>query len=243
MIVADDYESMSKRAGEIVIEEMKRKPDIVLGLATGSTPEGLYEELIKAYRQGQIDFSRLKTFNLDEYIGLPPAHSQSYWRFMFEKLFEQVNINYRNIHVPDGMTEDIDGFCKDYEEKIRGAGGIDLQILGIGVNGHIGFNEPGSPSGSRTKKVELTEETIRANSRFFESEDQVPRYAISMGQATIIETKKIILLASGKNKADAIAKAVEGPITEEVPASILQSHPDATVIVDREAGSKLKGRE
>lgn len=239
VIVTEDYNEMSKKAASIFIEEMKKKPDIVLGLATGSTPIGMYKELIEAFKNGEIDFSKVVTFNLDEYIGIPPAHSQSYWRFMFENLFEGVNIDYKNIHVPLGMVENIEEFCRHYEEQIKEAGGIDIQVLGIGGNGHIGFNEPGSPSDSRTRKVTLTPETIRDNSRFFASEDQVPRYAISMGQATIMEARKVVLVANGAGKADAVVKSVEGQVTDEVPASILQNHPDATFVVDEEAASKL----
>jgi len=186
-----------------------------------------------------LDFSSVRTFNLDEYLGLPPNHEQSYNYFMFKNLFDHVNVNKKNVHIPDGKAKDPEAFCREYEKMIKEAGGIDLQILGIGANGHIAFNEPGSPADSRTRIVSLTVQTIKDNARFFTNEAEVPRKAISMGIATIMEARKIILLASGKNKADAIAGTVEGKPTVHVPASLLQKHPDATVVVDKEAASKL----
>jgi glucosamine-6-phosphate deaminase len=191
------------------------------------------------HKEGGLDFSRVVTFNLDEYIGLPPTHPQSYRYFMDENLFRHVNIRMENTHVPNGLLDDLQKTCKEFEEVIRGSGGIDLQLLGIGGNGHIAFNEPGSPFDSRTRAVNLSERTIKDNARFFRSIDEVPRQAISVGMGTIMEVKKIILLASSAGKAEAVAKSVEGPITADVPASILQRHPDCTFILDEEAASKL----
>jgi glucosamine-6-phosphate deaminase len=240
VIITNDYNEMSRKAASIVADELRKNKKLVLGLATGSTPLGLYGELIRMHKEEGLDFSEVKTFNLDEYLGLDPENEQSYHYFMFHNFFNYVNIDKRNVHIPDGKARDPEAFCKEYEKLIKEAGGIDLQILGIGANGHIAFNEPGSPPDSRTRVVDLSEQTIKDNARFFKDESKVPRKAISMGIGTIMEAKKIILLASGKNKADAIAKAVEGVPTSEVPASFLQRHKDVTVIVDKEAASKLK---
>lgn len=239
LIIAEDYNEMSRKAASIVSREMRKKKNLVLGLATGSTPLGLYKELIRMHAEEGLDFSGVKTFNLDEYVGLEPNHEQSYNYFMFQNLFNHVNVNKKNVHIPDGKAKDPETFCREYEKMIKEAGGIDLQILGIGANGHIAFNEPGSPADSRTRIVSLSAQTIKDNARFFTKESEVPRKAISMGMATIMEAKKIILLASGKNKAEAIAGTVEGKPTVQVPASLLQRHPDATVVVDKEAASKL----
>jgi glucosamine-6-phosphate deaminase len=243
---------MSKEAAKIVADRIRRKPNLVLGLATGSTPLGLYKELIRLHKEEGLDFSKVITFNLDEYVGLPPEHDQSYHYFMWENLFKHININPANVHIPQGMFGDlkispyetdpkIEAYCRWYEEKIKEAGGIDLQILGIGANGHIAFNEPGSSLGSRTRIKTLTERTRQDNSRFFKSIDEVPKYAITMGIGTIMEAREIILLASGKNKANAVKAAVEGPITAMCPASMLQMHKKAIVILDKEAASKLEG--
>jgi glucosamine-6-phosphate deaminase len=240
LIIVDDYKEMSRKAASIVAEELRKKKNLVLGLATGGTPLGLYSELIRMHKEEKLDFSQVKTFNLDEYLGLDPDNEQSYHYFMFHNFFNYVNIDKKNVHIPDGKAKDPKAFCIEYERLIKEAGGIDLQILGIGSNGHIAFNEPGSPIDSRTRVVDLSEQTIKDNTRFFKNESEVPRKAISMGIGTIMEAKKIILLASGKNKADAIAKTVEGKPTEEVPASLLQKHPDVTIIIDKEAASKLK---
>ncbi|MGQ9515035.1 MAG: glucosamine-6-phosphate deaminase [Thermoproteota archaeon] len=242
VIITNDYNEMSRKAAAIVADELRKNKKLVLGLATGGTPLGLYGELIRMHKEEGLDFSEVKTFNLDEYLGLDPENEQSYHYFMFHNFFNYVNIDKRNIHIPDGKAKDPEAFCKEYEKKIKEAGGIDLQILGIGSNGHIAFNEPGSPQDSRTRVVDLSEQTIKDNARFFKDESKVPRKAISMGIGTIMEAKKIILLASGKNKADAIAKAVEGILTIEVPASLLQRHGDVTVIIDRESASKLTSR-
>ncbi len=239
VIVKENYDEISKEAAKIVAARLRRKPNLVLGLATGSTPVGLYKELIRMHKEEGLDFSKVVTFNLDEYIGLPPHHDQSYRYFMDVNLFNHINIDSRYIHVPNGMADDIEAHCEWYEEQIKKFGGIDLQVLGIGANGHIAFNEPGSSLGSRTRIKTLTQQTIKDNARFFKSIEEVPKYAITMGIGTIMEAKEIILLASGKNKADAIKAAVEGPITAMCPASIIQMHRKAIVIVDKEAASKL----
>lgn len=239
VLVTKDYDEMSKEAAKRVAAMVRKKPDCVLGLATGSTPVGLYKELIRMHKEEGLDFSKVTTFNLDEYVGLPPEHDQSYHYFMWENLFKHINIDPRNVHIPQGMAEDVDRFCEWYENRIKEVGGIDLQILGIGSNGHIAFNEPGSSLGSRTRIKTLKESTRRDNARFFNSIDEVPKYAITMGIGTIMEAREIILLASGKNKADALKKTVEGPITAMCPASVLQLHRKATIIADEEAASLL----
>ncbi len=233
------YEDMSLAAAEILTDRLRRKPDLVLGLATGSTPLGLYKELIRRHIQEGLDFSKVTTFNLDEYVGLPPSHDQSYHYFMQEALFDHITLHPDRVHVPDGLARDIEAFCEWYEERIRQAGGIDVQILGIGSNGHIAFNEPGSSLGSRTRIKTLTERTIRDNARFFAKLDEVPRQAITMGIGTIMEARELIILANGDKKADAVKKAVEGPITAMTPASIVQMHRKAYFIVDEPAASKL----
>ena len=242
VIIKKNYEELSKEAAETIKEAIQKKPNLVLGLATGSTPIGTYQELARMYREKELDFSKVVIFNLDEYLGLPADHPQSYHYFMYENLLNHVNINQENFHIPDGMTKNIEKFCQEYEEKIQKAGGIDLQLLGIGSDGHIGFNEPGTPLDSRTQLVKLAESTIKDNSRFFEKEEDVPRFAITMGAQTIFEAKRILLLASGENKAEAVAKFIEGPITPQITASILQKHPDVIVILDEAAALKLKRR-
>jgi len=242
VIVKENYEEMSKEAARIVAELVRKKPDAVIGFATGSTPLGLYKELIRMHREDGLDFSKITTFNLDEYVGLSPTHPQSYHYFMWENLFKHINVDPRNVHIPDGMVDedDIDVHCEWYEKRIKEVGGIDLQILGIGANGHIAFNEPGSSLGSRTRIKTLTEETRKDNARFFNNNiDEVPRYAITMGIGTIMEARALLLLASGKSKADAIRMTVEGPITAMVPATIVQMHRRATLVLDKEAASKL----
>ena len=239
VIVKNNDEEMSALAAGIIAELIHKKPDCVLGLATGSTPVGTYQELIRLHKKDGLDFSRVTTFNLDEYVGLRPEHEQSYRYFMNELLFDHINIEKKNTHIPDGMAGDIDAACTAYEAKIAKAGGIDIQLLGIGANGHIAFNEPGSSLGSRTRVKTLDEETIRDNSRFFDSLEEVPRYAITMGVGTIMDARQLILLASTKSKADAVAQLVEGPITAMVPATIVQLHPSATIITDKAAARKL----
>lgn len=239
VIITVNYDEMSKKAAEIVKKQIKEKHNTVLGLATGSTPLGMYKHLIEMYKRGEIDFSNVITFNLDEYIGLSPDHPQSYHYFMFHNFFNHINIKKENVHIPNGIAEDLEEECRKYEEEIEKAGGIDLQILGIGVNGHIGFNEPEESIETKTHVVTLTEDTINANKRFFKSAEEVPRKAITMGLGSIMKAKKIVLLASGKNKAEAIKETIKGQLTTKVPATVLALHPDVTIIIDKEAASLI----
>ncbi|MBD3274633.1 MAG: glucosamine-6-phosphate deaminase [Candidatus Marinimicrobia bacterium] len=238
--ISEDYETMSQLGAKIVAEQVRRKPDSVIGFATGSTPLGTYKELIRMHRESGLDFSKITTFNLDEYVGLRPEHDQSYHYFMWENLFKHINVDPRFVYIPDGMADDIDYFCKWYEDQMKEVGGVDLQILGIGGNGHVAFNEPGSSLGSRTRIKTLTSKTVKDNARFFDDPDEVPKYAITMGVGTIMDAKKLLLLASGEGKANAIKDTLEGPITAMVPATIVQMHQQAHVLVDEEAASKLK---
>ena len=240
LMVRKDYNEMSKEAAIRVAELIRRKPDCVIGFATGSTPLGVYKELIRLHTEEGLDFSHMTTFNLDEYVGLPPNHDQSYHYFMWENLFKHINVDPRYVHVPHGMADDVMAHCDWYEDQIDLAGGIDLQILGIGGNGHIAFNEPGSSLGSRTRIKTLDEKTRKDNSRFFKSMDEVPIYAITMGIGTIMDARQLILLANGENKAQAIKDTLEGPITAMVPATIVQLHEHAAVIVDKDAASLLE---
>jgi len=237
--IKENYEEMSQEAARLVAELVRRKPNCVLGFATGGTPLGLYKELIRMHKQESLDFSTSTTFNLDEYVGLPSEHPQSYHYYMWENLFKHINVDRRFMHIPNGMAQDVEAFCEWYEEQIMKVGGIDLQILGIGANGHIAFNEPGSSLGSRTRIKTLTGTTREANARFFDHHSQVPKYAITMGVGTIMDAKKLLLLASGESKAEAIAATCEGPITAKCPATIVQMHRHATVIVDQAAAAKL----
>ncbi len=243
VIIAKSYEDMSRVAAELIAREIKRKHDLVLGLATGGTPVGTYAELVKIHKSDGLDFSKVTTFNLDEYIGLAPLHPQSYNYFMNDNLFRHVNITPGNVHVPQGNTEDPEEFCLWYEERIRKAGGIDLQLLGIGGDGHIAFNEPGSSLGSHTRVKSLDRQTIEDNARFFKKIDDVPRFAITMGVGTVLEARKILLIANGKKKADVCAQFIEGPVTSQITATALQLHTHATVVLDEEAASKLKRTE
>jgi glucosamine-6-phosphate deaminase len=243
VIVQPDYEQMSKVAAQIVVEILNAKPNAVLGMATGSTPLGLYQELVRLHREGQLDFSRVTTFNLDEYVGLSTSHPQSYHYFMREQFFQHVNIPPQNINIPSGTTSNYPAFCEWYEQRIEECGGIDLQILGIGSDGHIAFNEPTSSLSSRTRLKTLSKQTIDDNARFFDRREDVPVYAITMGVGTILDARQLVLVASGKAKAKAIAQAVEGPVTSMITASALQMHRDATVIVDEEAASGLAMRD
>lgn len=234
-IVVKDYNELSKMAASIVAEQITAKPECVLGLATGSTPLGMYRELVKKCSEQKLSFSGVRTFNLDEYIGLSKNNENSYYYYMMKNLFEHIDIKTENIHIPDGSAVDVDEECVKYENAINASGGIDLQVLGIGKNGHIGFNEPDLYFEAATHKVRLDSETIQANSRFFPNSDQVPRYAVSMGVKTIMKAKRILLLASSGEKAEALYKALAGPITPDVPASILQVHQDVVVLADESA--------
>ncbi len=239
VVIKETYEEMSRLAAELIAELIRHKPRAVLGLATGSTPVGTYKELIHLHKDEGLDFSRVITFNLDEYVGLTHDHPQSYHYFMHENLFKHINLNPKNIHIPDGTAKDIPAFCRWYEEQIVRSGALDLQLLGIGSNGHIAFNEPGSSLGSRTRVKTLDDKTRQDNARFFRNLNEVPKYAITMGIGTIMDSRQLILLANGAGKAEAILKTCEGPITAMVPATIVQLHPKATIIVDKAASTKL----
>ena len=240
VVFVEDYEAMSRRAAEIVAGQIRQKPDSVLGLATGSTPLGLYRLLCRWYAAGRLDFSAVTTFNLDEYIGLSPTHPQSYHAFMQEHLFSKVNLCPARCFLPDGMAGDVLAEAGRYDARIEAAGGIDLQVLGIGSDGHIAFNEPGSSLASRTRIVSLTPQTIKDNARFFKKAADVPKQALSMGVGTILEAKRIVLLAFGANKAGAVKGMVEGGVSQFCTASALQMHPDAWVFCDAAAAAKLK---
>ena len=239
IIVTKDYEDMSKKAAAIIAAQVAEKPDCVLRLATGSTPIGTYKNLVEWYENGSLDFSQVRTVNLDEYRGLPRDNDQSYYYFMHDNLFNHVNIDEANTNVPDGTNPDADAECARYEALIASYGGQDLQLLGLGHNGHIGFNEPAQEFDKTTHCVDLQESTIEANKRFFASADDVPKQAYTMGIGTIMKAKKILVVANGEGKADIVAKAFFGPVTPEVPASILQFHPNVTIVVDEAAASKL----
>ena len=242
VIIEHQYDAMSRRAADFVAELLQRKPDAVLGLATGATPLGLYKELIRRHREEGLDFSKVTTFNLDEYYGLAPNHPQSYNYFMHENLFKHINVPESHVNIPSGTAKNVYAWCENYERRIKQLGGIDLQVLGIGSDGHIAFNEPGSSLGSRTRPKTLTAETIRDNSRFFGPDEHVPTFAITMGVGTILEAKVCLLLASGEKKARIWAEAIEGPVTAQVTASALQLHPHVVAICDEAAASQLKRR-
>ncbi|MBS0210431.1 MAG: glucosamine-6-phosphate deaminase [Planctomycetes bacterium] len=243
VIVEANADQVARRAADFVADLVRNTPKCVLGLATGGTPLGLYRELARRHRDEALDFSRVVTFNLDEYVGLEPTHPQSYRHFMDMNLFRHLNVDLRNTHVPDGLADDVEKACRQYEQMIRDEGGIDLQVLGIGTDGHIAFNEPGSSLGSRTRIKSLTHETVRDNARFFGSEEAVPRLAITMGVGTILESRRCLLLACGKAKAQAVAATVEGPVTAQVTASALQLHREVIAVIDEEAASMLRRRE
>lgn len=239
IITTDSYYQMSRMAANLISAQVIMKPNCVLGLATGSTPIGTYEQLIRWYQKGDLDFSQVTTINLDEYKGLSPENDQSYRYFMNKNFFDSINIKPENTHVPDGLEEDSKKACRDYNNIITGCGGIDLQLLGLGLNGHIGFNEPGAAFEKETHCVDLSESTIRANSRFFASMDLVPKQAYTMGIKTIMQAKKIVVIVNGANKAQIVKDAFFGPITPKVPASVLQLHNDVTLIGDAEALSLI----
>ena len=236
---AKDYKDMSRKAANIISAQVIMKPNCVLGLATGSTPIGTYDQLVEWYNKGDLDFSEVTTVNLDEYKGLPRTNDQSYYYFMRQHLFDRVNIDPERTNVPNGMEPDAEKECGRYEELIRSLGGVDLQLLGLGHNGHIGFNEPGEAFEKETHCVDLTESTIEANKRFFASADDVPKQAYTMGIKTIMQAKKILIVVNGENKADIVERAFFGPVTPEVPASILQLHNDVTLVGDEAALAKI----
>jgi len=237
--VTEDYCALSRRAAWVIAAQIITKPNCVLGLATGSTPIGTYESLAEWYRRGDLSFRDVTTVNLDEYKGLAPTHDQSYRYFMNTHLFDLVNVRKDRTFVPDGLAEDPQAECTAYDERLRELGYADLQLLGIGHNGHIGFNEPSESFIVPTHVVDLTERTIEANARFFASADEVPRQALTMGMGAIMNARKILVVASGEDKAEAVRGMVKGPVEPGMPASILQLHPDVTVVVDKAAASKL----
>ena len=243
VIIKQTYEQMSRAAAELVADLLNEKPNAVLGMATGSTPLGLYKELVRMHVDEGLDLSQVTTFNLDEYVGLPVTHPQSYHYFMHENFFKHVNIAPHNIYIPSGTTSNYRAFCQWYEQRIEECGGIDLQILGIGSDGHIAFNEPTSSLSSRTRLKTLAKSTIDDNARFFDRREDVPIYAITMGVGTILESGTALLLANGKGKASAIAEAVEGPVTSMITASALQLHPRVKVFIDGDAAGELQMRE
>jgi glucosamine-6-phosphate deaminase len=231
LVICEDYAAMSTAAAQIMIEQIRRKPDSVLCLATGSTPLGFYQEL----RRANLSFAQVTTFNLDEYRGLPKEHDQSYYHFMRQHLFDHVDIDPARTNIPNGMAPDPEAECARYEAAIVAAGGIDIALLGLGHNGHIGFNEPGTPWDARTRRVQLAAKTIEANSRFFGSPAEVPTEALTMGIATILEAKQILLLVSGEGKAEILKQVLEGPLTTAVPGSVLRTHPNVIALVDKAA--------
>ncbi len=243
VVVLENAEAVAQFAADLIVRQVNGKPNSVLGLATGSTPLGTYRKLIEAYQGGRVTFKSVTTFNLDEYFGLEPTHEQSYRRFMCESLFNHIDIDLAKTHVPLGSSDDVEQETAGYEQAIRVSGGIDLQLLGIGTDGHIAFNEPGSSLASRTRLKTLTRRTREDNARFFGSLDGVPKMAITMGIGTIMESRQLLLLACGEGKAEAIAKSIEGPISSICPASVLQWHRQAIVVLDKGAARSLSQLE
>lgn len=239
IIIQPDPQAGAQVAGRMVARLIRKKPNAVLGLATGSTPLGLYREIIRLHRDEGLDLSGVTTFNLDEYIGLAADHPQSYHRFMHDNFFNHINIPKQNIHIPDGMTADVPLFCREYERQIVEAGGIDMQILGIGTDGHVGFNEPTSSLTSRTRIKTLTIQTLADNARYFATPEDQPDHVITMGIGTIMESRQVVLLAFGAGKADAVERFIEGPVSSMMPASVLQFHTQAHVFLDDAAASRL----
>lgn len=240
IIIKENYEQMSKEAAFFVKKRILKNPNLVLGLATGATPLGLYKELVRMHQKEGLNFSEVTTFNLDEYFGLEPSQPQSYYFYMWENFFKHINIKKENVFIPEGITKDTASYCQWYENKIKGRGGIDLQVLGIGRNGHIGFNEPGAGFESRTRLVFLDRTTVEDNSKFFDNIEAVPKKAITVGLETIMEAKECLLLCSGAGKSAILYKALKGPVSIEVPASILQKHSKLTVMVDKESCPLVK---
>ncbi len=243
VVILPTIEEVSRRAADIIVAKVRAQPNCVLGLATGSTPLGTYRCLAADYLAGKVSFQGVTTFNLDEYVGLAPEHPQSYAHFMYQNLFSKADFKLHNCHVPSGLAKDYAVYCDSYESMIRQAGGVDLQLLGLGTDGHIAFNEPGSSLGSRTRLKALTERTRIDNSRFFSSIEEVPHLAVTMGVGSILDSRSIVLLATGANKANAVRAFVEGPITSQITASALQLHPRVTVLLDETAAQWLQRRE
>ena len=239
--VTEDYQSMSRKAANILSAQVILNPTCVLGLATGSSPVGMYKQLIEWYKRGDVDFSEVRTVNLDEYVGLAPDHDQSYRYFMQSNFFDHINIKPENTNLPNGQAADLAAECNRYIQVIHSQGGIDMQLLGMGHNGHIGFNEPGDTFDLETHVVDLTERTIEANARFFATPNEVPRQALTMGIKTIMQARRILVVVSGEDKADAVKAALTGPVTPKVPASILQLHPNVMLVADKAAMSKVQG--
>ena len=240
LIKAKDYHEASRQIANIISAQVILKPDSVLGLATGSSPIGAYRQLIEWYNKGDVDFSRVRSVNLDEYVGLAPSHEQSYAYFMHHNFFDSINIKPENVHLPDGLDPDAEGQGKKYDALIRSLGGVDLQLLGIGRDGHIGFNEPCGEFVKGTHCVELTQDTREANARFFGSVDLVPKTAYTMGILDIMQARRVVMIATGSSKAAILKDAFWGPVTPQIPASILQLHPDFTLVADEEALAMVK---
>lgn len=240
IIIVENYDQISAKAAELVAAEITAQSRPVLGLATGSTPLGMYARLVEMFKEGLLDFHHIVCFNLDEYAGLPPEHPQSYHSFMHKHFFDHLNVCHENIHIPNCANRNVESFCRNYDQSIIAAGGINLQVLGIGINGHIGFNEPDDCLAVYTHLVDLAEETRAANSRFFDSPAEVPRQAVTMGMGSIMQAARILLLASGEGKAGAVQQMVNGKITTRVPASLLQLHRHAVAIIDRAAAALIE---
>lgn len=240
ILTFDSQEKLNEAGAGLLASIVQKKPDAVLGLATGGTPVGIYEQLVKKYRDGLVSFKRATSFNLDEYVGIAPTHEQSYRYYMQQHLFNHIDIIPERTNVPNGNATDLQGECLHYDEAISEAGQLDIQLLGLGHNGHIGFNEPGEELSSGTHVVELAEKTRQANARYFASEEEVPRQAITMGMGSILKAKMILLVVKGEDKADIVKRALQGPITTDCPASLLQTHPKLVVLLDDAAGSKLQ---
>ena len=239
ILILQDANSAAQKVADMMQQAIEEKPNLVLGLATGGTPVATYRELVRRHEKEDLDFARVRSFNLDEYVGLSSDHPQSYRVFMRQQLFDHINIDPENTYVPDGLADDVTNHAQQYESLIASEGGIDLQLLGIGQNGHIAFNEPGSAGDSRTREIELTQRTIDSNSRFFESASDVPRTAITMGIGTILEAKSIVLLATGESKAQAIRKLMADDPHEQNPASYLKTHPNVTIVLDHDAAASM----
>ena len=240
LIRAKDYADVSRKAANIMAAQVQLQPDCVLGLATGSSPVGAYQELIAKYQAGELDFSQVKAANLDEYVGLTKDHDQSYAYFMRSNLFDHINIDQANCNIPNGMNPDAEAECARYDAVIESLGGVDLQLLGLGPNGHVGFNEPGDAFVRDTNKIELTKATIDANARFFATRDDVPKYAYTMGIGAIMKAKRVLMVVNGEKKAQAVKDCFFGPITPQAPGSILQLHPDFILVADEAALSLVQ---